>query len=421
MSKLRVPFPPQRQVLSNGTQVLLVPRPGLQRKMALWTVPFGSLNQSAYTAIGEQLLPAGMAHFLEHQLFREEDGSSISDRFAALGVQENAFTYFDQTGYHFSGAGHFEEALQLLLRFTAQPSFTVESVENERDIITQELLMYRDIPESVLELNLRRALFGDHPAGEDIGGTPQSIALVTPELLQLCHDQYYHPSRAVLIVVGDLQMEEIVHLAETVYADLPQPGEKPRQLLLPVASGEPVQQEKRSQMSLSRPLVSIGFKEEQPLQDGRLSLLRQLESDLLCSLLLGKSSPSYWQLYQRGLINSTFSADYQSGPHFAYARIGSECDNPDALVAALQEILFREQPGLEEVALTRLKKKTLGEFVAGFEGFDSLAFDLSSAEFAGSDLLLIPELLDRISIDSLRQRAQDLLRPEQMAVSIVYP
>ncbi|MCL2498380.1 MAG: insulinase family protein, partial [Symbiobacteriaceae bacterium] len=193
--EIRSPFPIVRCQLAGGVQLIWVQRPGLLRKMAYWTVPVGSGQQLLPDNADDHIiLPAGVAHFLEHQLFREEDGSSISDAFAALGAQDNAFTYFDQTGYGFRCTANFPQALRLLLSFTAHPFIDEESVATEREIINQELLMYRDYPDSVLDLNLRHALFGHHPAGEDIAGTPESLNQITPELLRSCHRAFYHPS-----------------------------------------------------------------------------------------------------------------------------------------------------------------------------------------------------------------------------------
>ena len=84
------------------------------------------------------VLPPGTAHFLEHQLFKNEDGD-VDYQFAALGAASNAYTEFDRTVYHFRTAEHFPEALALLLDFVQRPYFAAESVENERSIIAQEI------------------------------------------------------------------------------------------------------------------------------------------------------------------------------------------------------------------------------------------------------------------------------------------
>ena len=414
------PYPMLRHTLTNGTKVVLVQRRGMQRSLALWTVPFGSLHQHLPGPERNTVLPAGVAHFLEHQLFREEDGSSISDKFAALGVQENAFTYFQQTGYHFSGTTHFPQALKLLLDFTAHPSFTDDSVERERDIINQELMMYRDMPAAVLEVQQRRALFEGHPAAEDIGGTPESIAEVTPTLLQQCHAQFYHPSEALLVVVGDFAMDELVALCEaTDQRKVAMPAQATSELL--PAGGKPVHQRLCSEMNVPRTMLSMAIKEPHPISSGRLLMQRQLESEMMLQLLLGKTSAHYWRLYSEGLINSTFSVDYQGSESFAYARFGGESDRPEELIDALRSIVFSGNHVFRAEDVERMKKRILGECISGFEGFENLAFDLSLFELSRTDVFALPDILGSISHESLHQRAEEFLCEEQLALSLVVP
>ena len=413
------PYPMLRHTLTNGTKVVLVQRRGMQRSLALWTVPFGSLHQHLSQDSGHMELPAGVAHFLEHQLFREEDGSSISDKFAALGVQENAFTYFQQTGYHFSGTTQFPEALKLLLDFTAHPSFTEESVERERDIINQELMMYRDMPAAVLEVQQRCALFDGHPAAEDIGGTPESIALVTPKLLQQCHAQFYHPSEALLVVVGDFELEALVAMCETASEREVAPVAAAMDLV--PAAGHPVHKRLCTEMNVPRTLLSMAIKEFSPLSSGRLMMQRQLESEIMLQLMLGKTSEHYWKLYSEGLINNTFSVDYQGSESFAYARFGGESDRPDELIETLQNIVFRGQHLFRPDDVARMKKRILGECISGFEGFENLAFDLSLFELTKTDVFVLPDILESINCESLQQRAEEFLREDQLALSLVVP
>lgn len=90
-------------------------------------------------------MPEGIAHFLEHKLFENED-CDVFDLYAKTGANANAFTSFDKTCYFFDCSDHFQESLDILLSFVQSPYFTPESVAKEQGIIGQEIRMYDDDP-----------------------------------------------------------------------------------------------------------------------------------------------------------------------------------------------------------------------------------------------------------------------------------
>ncbi|MCL2548184.1 MAG: insulinase family protein [Symbiobacteriaceae bacterium] len=419
------PYRIQRQTLACGLRVILLYRPGILRKFAIWSVPFGSLHRRLPAEFTRRDLPAGIAHFLEHQLFRQEDGSSVSDAFATLGVQDNAFTSYDMTGYHFRCSANFHQALRLLLQFTASPYFSEESVANEKEIITQELLMYRDMPEAVLDLNLRQALYGTDPAGEDIGGTPESIATITSDLLSSCQRAFYQPRQAVLTVVGDISLAEVSAICEEVYEGIiadPIPYAESFRLsaesVSPGSAGLPVHPVVQQQIPLPRPLFALGIKEENLAEDPWLLLQRQIESDFVVELICGKSADGYWDLYRRGLIDNTFTAFYHSLGNAAHLQISSECEDPGLLEENLTDLIFtRGRQSISDEAIQRLKRKRMGDYIVGFEDFEGVATSLASAEHLDlpfEELLRMVTLVDR---PSLLRRYEELFRRQQMSTA----
>src|SRR5690606_34951099 len=96
--------------------------------------------------------PEGVAHYLEHKLFEDED-LHVFDRFGRRGARVNAMTSFTRTTYYFQATDRVEENLADLLALVATAHLTPENVEKERGIIAQELRMYEDSPEY-------RAFFG---------------------------------------------------------------------------------------------------------------------------------------------------------------------------------------------------------------------------------------------------------------------
>ena len=127
-------------------------------------------------------LPAGVAHFLEHKMFEDEDGDAFA-KFAKTGANANAFTSFDRTCYLFTATEQLDESLDVLLGMVGRPYFTEQTIAKEQGIIGQEIKMYDDSADWRLITGLCECLYHSHPIRSDIAGTVESIAEITPEML----------------------------------------------------------------------------------------------------------------------------------------------------------------------------------------------------------------------------------------------
>lgn len=131
----------------SGLNAFVIPKEGYSKKYAIFATHYGSIDNEfidPYSDNGSSVkMPEGIAHFLEHKLFDQKEGS-IMDKFSKLGSNPNAYTSFNRTVYSFSCTDKFSENFELLLSFVQNPYFTETSVEKEKDIIKQEINMYRD-------------------------------------------------------------------------------------------------------------------------------------------------------------------------------------------------------------------------------------------------------------------------------------
>ncbi|MBS5280734.1 MAG: insulinase family protein, partial [Butyricicoccus pullicaecorum] len=136
----------QQTVLDNGLKIYYIPKPGFSKTFAMLATNFGSVDAS-FTLDGVRYdTPAGVAHFLEHKMFEDEDGNALQ-KFGKTGASPNAFTSHSMTAYHFSCTDGFAENLEILLKFVFTPYFTEQNVEKEKGIIGQEIGMIEDTPD----------------------------------------------------------------------------------------------------------------------------------------------------------------------------------------------------------------------------------------------------------------------------------
>ena len=176
---------------------------GFSTTEAMFGTKYGSINTQFKTAADSDYctVPEGIAHFLEHKLFENED-CDVFDLYAKTGANANAFTSFDKTCYFFSCSDHFPESLKILLSFVQSPYFTPESVAKEQGIIGQEIKMYDDSANWRMLFGLLEGLYVNHPVRDDIAGTVESIAKIADKLLCDCARGIYSPSQMMLCVAG---------------------------------------------------------------------------------------------------------------------------------------------------------------------------------------------------------------------------
>ena len=175
--------------LENGLDVIIIPIKNTNRKYAMYSTHFGSINYKFKTKEDNDIItvPDGVAHFLEHKLFEQEDGENALDKLTKMGANPNAYTSFNHTSYLFDCTENFNDVFKALIHFVQNPYLTKENVEKEKGIIGQEIGMYDDDPEWQLFFGFVNCLYGSHAITKDIAGTVETIADITPEILYKCY------------------------------------------------------------------------------------------------------------------------------------------------------------------------------------------------------------------------------------------
>ncbi len=407
-----------RRVLSNGLTVLVVPRPGFQRKLAYFATNYGSIHRNFRWQGQEYTVPAGIAHYLEHKLFDLPE-RDVTAEFAALGAGVNAFTGYDMTAYYFYCTENFDPCLDLLLEFVSTPYFTEESVEKEQGIIDQEIGMYEDSPDSRVFETLVRGMYRHHEIRTPILGTSESIRQITPELLELCHRAFYAPGNMVLCVVGDVDPEKVVQAALNRLGADPRPlGEKlpcqPEEMTCP-------RDLEQLTMEVAMPSFQLGFKCE-PIGTGEESVRREVLGDLAAEALFGESSRLYLELYEAGLIDSSFGGGFETLDGCALLTCGGDSNNAravrDAIVQRGQQLALE---GITREEFLRMKRSAFGRRIRDLDSMDSTCFRLCAYHFSGFDYFCFPEIYEQVTLEELKQFLGQTVRPERCSLSVIHP
>ena len=212
--------------LENGLSIFVVPKQNWNNIYVTFTTNYGSVQNEFVPNGKDEMIkvPEGVAHFLEHKLFEQEDGVDPFTFFGKNGASANASTSSYKTTYLFEGTTNFKENLEYLLDFVQSPYFTDENVEKEKGIIIQEIKMYEDNPYRVSYEKCLYNTFVEHPIRYSVGGSVSSVNSITKDDLYTCYSTFYHPSNMFIVITGNVDPEETIEIiknnqAQKVFED----------------------------------------------------------------------------------------------------------------------------------------------------------------------------------------------------------
>jgi zinc protease len=169
---------------------------------------------------------SGIAHMLEHMMFKGTPtvpAGEFSRRVAALGGRENAFTNRDYTGYYQQiPADRLGDVMRLESDRFANIRFDDSEFQKERQVVTEERRMRtEENPRALLGERLNAIEFLASPYRRPVIGWPSDIAEYTADDVRAFHDRWYEPANAVVVVVGDVDPQHVLKLAEETYGRIP--------------------------------------------------------------------------------------------------------------------------------------------------------------------------------------------------------
>lgn len=242
-------LPPRRRVLPGGAILLETPMPGAHSvSVGVW-LRRGSRDES--DGLG------GLLHFLEHIVFKGSQTRSafaLAAAFDALGASVDAYTTKDQVAFTVKTLPeYFPAALSVLADMLLHPALDPEQIALEQEVVCEEIQEALDTPEDRLHDAFAAHVFGDHPRGRPILGTPESVNSFTADLLRREHRRLFASPELILSLAGNLEP----HFADLVAEAFAEAGVE---TLAPVpAAGVPAIGSVASSLRLEGPIVQTYF------------------------------------------------------------------------------------------------------------------------------------------------------------------
>jgi predicted Zn-dependent peptidase len=215
MSPRRNDSIPAMHQLRNGLRIVSTPMQSARTMSIAFAVRAGSVYDPPRAT--------GLAHFLEHLVFKATDDYSRPELAEAMQRCGNRFD--PTTGKEtisIAGTvptGKLDDALALVASVTQRPRFESDDVETERQVVLEELRDWEDDPSKRIEALADRTLWGTHPLGRDTGGTRSSVRAISRVQVRRFHRRYFHPRNAVLSLAGPMSHRDLLGIARKHFGD----------------------------------------------------------------------------------------------------------------------------------------------------------------------------------------------------------
>lgn len=408
-----------RVLHDSGLEILIWKVKDHSVKHAIFGTRYGSVNTTFKTVDDEDFVtvPNGIAHYLEHKLFENED-TDVFDLYAKTGAFGNAYTSFDKTCYLFSCTDNFIPSLKILLDFVQKPYFTEETVRKEQGIIGQEIRMYDDDPNWRVFFGLLEGIYHKNPVRIDIAGTQESIAQINADLLYRCYNTFYNLHNMCLAIAGDVDEDEILALCDEML--IPSKN-KELMSIVPEEPDEVAVKYAEEQLEVAVPMFSLGYKAAPIGKDEAVK--NDVLSDIVLALLADETSVFYKRLYEDGLINSTFSSETFSGEGFFVPIFSGESRDPKRVAELINEEIDRcKKDGFDRERFELIRKAYYGSLIRALANPESLASGLINTGLRGHGTAFsVIETVASVTVEDAERFLRERMNTDNCSLYVVRP
>src|SRR5258707_6431565 len=209
-----------REVLDTGLRLISETMPHVRSvSLGVWLTR-GSRHESVDRS--------GIAHFVEHMLFKgtgTRSAEDIAQAIDSIGGQLDAFTAKEYASYYIKVLDeHLPLALDILSDIVLNPAFNIEDIEREKKVVVEEIKMVEDTPDDLVHELFTQGFWENHPLGRPILGTRETVESFTVDLLREYFANSYTPRNLIVSAVGNLEHARVRELVEARFGSLKSSG-----------------------------------------------------------------------------------------------------------------------------------------------------------------------------------------------------
>ena len=394
--------------LDNGLEVYLYSKDTVHSSYVTFTTKYGSVYNE-FIPIGEDKMktfPKGIAHFLEHKVFVQKEDPQPMEFFAESGSNCNAYTTFRNTTYLFYATKSLKKNINYLLDYVQNIYLTDGSVESEKGIISEEIHMYEDRPNDILNEKIRLNTLHNNPYRDSIIGTVSDIEKITKEDLETCYHTFYHPSNMFIVVTGNFNPEEIMKVI-TDNQSKKQFKSMDKIKIKQFKEEDKVVKEKEV-IKVSTNIPKVAYTLKIPLKDINISRRKlHLYMYILFTTLFDETSIFDEELKKDGIINNTtYVSLLNCNTHLLISLI-NETTKYEEFLDKVKERL--ENLEVQESDFNRKKKVLVSNEIFAFESVEMVNDIIIDNIIYDNKLEDNPiEVIENLNIDELRELIKKL-------------
>jgi predicted Zn-dependent peptidase len=400
-----------RDVLPNGLRLLTERMPHVR-----------SVSIGVWLARGSRHEPqeqSGIAHFVEHMLFKgtsTRSAEDIAQAIDSIGGQMDAFTAKEYASYYIKVLDeHLPFAVEVLSDIVMRPAFSPEDLEREKKVVLEEIKMVEDTPDDLVHELFTENFWANHPLGRPILGTRETVEALTADGLRRYFTDAYSAPNLIVAATGNMEHQQVRDLVLRAFEGVPQRGapldEAPPQVVPRIIIRN--KELEQSHVCLGTP----GYQQDH--QD-------RYSSYVLNTILGGSMSSRLFQNVRekRGLAYAVFSglsAYRDAGSMTIYAGCANDAVGEliDVVIAELRRI--KDEP-LSDSELQRAKDHLKGSLMLNLESTSSRMSHLARQEIYFDRQFGLDETLDgvsRVTVDDIQRVARDLFASGSLAATVL--
>jgi predicted Zn-dependent peptidase len=405
--------PVVREVLPNGLRLITESMPHVRSvTLGVWLTR-GSRHESDDRG--------GIAHFVEHMLFKgthTRSAEDIAQAIDSIGGQLDAFTAKEYASYYIKVLDeHVPLAVELLADIVRRPAFAAEEIEREKKVILEEIKMVEDTPDDLVHELFTQHFWEGHPLGRPILGSPETVEGLTKDILEGYFGGAYVAANMVISAAGHVEHEALRALVERAFGDLQRDGEAFTEAA-PQVRPQVVAREKELEQSHIC-LGTTGYPQNHA---------DRYVSYILNTVLGGSMSSRLFQNIRekRGLAYAVFSglsAYRDAGNITIYAGCANEAVG-EVVDLCVEELRALKREPVGEAELRRAKDHLKGSLMLSLENTASRMSHLARQEIYFERHFGLDETLagvEAVTAADIQRVATDLFANGSLAASIVGP
>jgi len=409
-------FKHQFHQFESGLRLISVPMEGTRTATVLVLVGTGSKYETKEIN--------GISHFLEHMMFKgtaKRPGKmDIARELDAIGAEYNAFTGKEYTGYYAKASiDKLDTVMDVVFDIFLNSKLAQEDIDTERRVIVEELNMYRDMPQRYVGDLFDKLLYGDQPAGWDIGGEKETVMSLKREQFVNYFNSHYVAKNTIIAVAGNVD-PEVVRKKASEYFSTIRDGNLVTKLPVIEKQSEPallVHYKKTDQTHFHLGFRSCNMYDKRKYALGVLGTV----------LGGGMSSRLFEEVRDKRGLAYYVSADNDTATDTGYFMVKAGVNNEkvyEAIKVVLDEIRKIKDKGITEEELQRAKDNISGSMALGLEHSDAVANAYASPILFENKVLTPEEELSKIkkvTLQEVHQVAKDIFDDNKLNLAVIGP